>query len=191
MKMDLSQTISLSHLYTTGRCKRLYLLKLSTLNTHHIVTRCVGLSHITQVYQWTPKWCPTVPFSSDAGQVSGTQAESSVLTGLHSSGSVRGKYRQQSSKTPSCKLMILSAVGQKSPWNSGKHTYWLVVQDITWNTDNNQRKEVHRARHWDKSFLPSGYIDSFQTSRSSATWKFSGILTEPPIISSPFPLPRK
>lgn len=78
-----------------------------------------GLSHITQVHQWTPKWCPTVQFSSDVGQVSGTQAESSVLTDLHSSGSVRGKYRQPSSKTPRCKLTVLSttslssAVGQR------------------------------------------------------------------------------
>lgn len=119
MKMDLAQTISLSHLYTAGRCRFLCLLKLSLLSTQHTVTRYLGLSHITQVHQWTPKWCPTVPFSSDAGQVSGSLVQSSVLTDLHSSGSVRGKQRQQSSKTPSCKLMVLSttslssAVGQK------------------------------------------------------------------------------
>lgn len=114
MKMDLAQTISLSHLYTAGRCRLLQLLKLSILSTQHIATRYLGLSHITQVHQWTPKWCPTVPFSSDAGQVSGTPVQSSVLTDLHSSGSVGGKQRQQSSKTPRCKLMVLSTTSLSS-----------------------------------------------------------------------------
>lgn len=167
MKMDLAQTISLFHLHTAGRRRLLQLLKLSILSTQHSATRYLGLSHITQVHQWTPKWCPTVPFSSDAGRVSGTPVQSSVLTDLHSSGSVGGKQRQQSSKTPSCKLMVLSTTSiklscwEESPWKSGKYTYCPVVRDTARNTDNNPRKEVHGAGHWDESFLPSGYTDSF------------------------------
>lgn len=55
MKMDLAQTISLFHLHTAGRCRLLQLLKLSILSTQHIATRYLGLSHITQLHQWTLK----------------------------------------------------------------------------------------------------------------------------------------
>lgn len=67
MKIDLSQTISLSYLYTAGRLKLLYLVN-STLTTQYIVTRCMRLSNIAHVHQWTQKWCPTVHISSDPGQ---------------------------------------------------------------------------------------------------------------------------
>lgn len=191
MKMDLFQTISCSHLYTTGRGKLLYLLKLSTLNTQHIVTRCVGLSHITQVHQWAPKWCPTVPFSFDAGQVSGTQAESSVLTDLHSSGSVRGKYRQQSSKTPSCKLMVLSAVGQTVLGIQGSTLIGLLYRILPETLITTRKKKfTGQGIETRVSFLLDT-LTPFRLPGVQQPGSSLEVLTEPPIISSSLPLPRK
>lgn len=154
-------------------------------------TRCVGLSHITQVHQWAPKWCPTVPFSSDAGQVSGTQAERSVLTDLHSSGSVRGKYRQQSSKTPSCKLMVLSAVGQRVLGIQGSTLIGLLYRILPETLITIRKKKfTGQGIETRVSFLLDT-LTPFRLPGVQQPGSSLEVLTEPPIISNSLPLPRK
>lgn len=134
------------------------------------MTRCVGLSHITQLHSGHQNG--VLQFSSvlTLGKISGTLVKSSFSTDLHTSGSVKGKSRLQHSKSPSCKSMVLSTtslssvVGQKDLGIQGSTFMGLLYR---MNHPRGKRFTGQGCGAAVSSLL--GYTAFSQTSRSSAT----------------------